>query len=137
MEVGFTPVVGLVAAAVKGPSPLPSSTVTELLPEFATARSRLPSLLKSPATMEVGFTPRCRTCLRLRKGPVSVAQQYGHGVAAIIRYGQVGNAVSVEVSRHNRIRSTAGSRAIFCFRKRSIPLPSNTVTVFATFVCNS
>jgi len=39
------------------PSLLPSSTLTVLSEELATARSRTPSLLKSPVTTAWGFEP--------------------------------------------------------------------------------
>ena len=45
------------AAAVKVPSPLPSRIVTLLLPELATAKSSLPSPLKSAAAIDEGLAP--------------------------------------------------------------------------------
>ena len=49
---------GLPGTCVNAPAPFPSSTVTLLLPwVFATARSGLPSPLKSPAVMNTGPNP--------------------------------------------------------------------------------
>ena len=44
-------------AAAKVPLPLPSSTLTLSLPALATARSGLPSPLKSPTATEIGRVP--------------------------------------------------------------------------------
>src|SRR5882757_2065757 len=52
----LVPVDGL-AAAVNVPSPLPKRTVTVLLKVFATARSDLPSPLKSPTATDSGLLP--------------------------------------------------------------------------------
>src|ERR1039458_3612645 len=57
-EVGPNPTEnGLPDASVKPPRPSPNKTVTLLLIEFATARSALPSPLKSPITIEFGMLP--------------------------------------------------------------------------------
>src|SRR5207253_762750 len=58
---GLAPAVGSVCADAKAPSPLPSSTETVLDPRLATARSSLPSPLKSPTATENGLVPTARS----------------------------------------------------------------------------
>ena len=55
-ELGPEPAAKLVAA-LKLPVPVPSKIETLLESKFASARSSLPSPLKSPATRETGFPP--------------------------------------------------------------------------------
>src|ERR1035441_3921741 len=71
MAVRFVPANEYVTAVWKVPSPLPNSTEREprvgettagLSPELATARSSLPSPLKSPTATEIGFTPTLNIC---------------------------------------------------------------------------
>src|SRR5207244_8704586 len=49
-----------VVAGGKVPSPLPSNTETVLDPALATARSGLPSLLKSPTATDQGAPPAAK-----------------------------------------------------------------------------
>lgn len=59
IDSGLLPVAGLAEAevAMKVPSPLPRSTVIVLLPALATARSGMPSPLKSAVTIPIGSSP--------------------------------------------------------------------------------
>lgn len=60
-EYGFVPTVnGLPPAAVNPPLPFPSNTVTVLSPQSATAKSGLPSPLKSATAVARGFVPAAK-----------------------------------------------------------------------------
>ena len=78
-----------------------SSTLTLLLSWLATARSGLPSPLKSATATEAGLVPTAIVDGG-REGAVAVAEEHAHGVAAVVGDGEVGLAVAVQVRHRDR-----------------------------------
>ena len=81
------------------PSPLPSRTLTSC-PSVAVARSRLPSLLKSPTASDAGSDAGGEVA-RGAEPALAVTQQHADGAAVAVRRGQVEIAVVVEVGRRH------------------------------------
>jgi hypothetical protein len=76
-----------------------------LLSRFATARSGLPSPLKSPTATETG---RARAIVHRRlEGAIAIAQQHADVAAVQVRHRQIGFAVTIEVTHRHGVRNVA------------------------------
>ena len=94
-----------------------ASTDTVLAPKLATARSGLPSPLKSAAARTSGFVPDGEGLLGGEGGggrPVRRrVQQHRHRAVADVGDGEVGSAVAVEVGRRHGVGAGADGEGLW------------------------
>ena len=92
-----------------------------LLSALVTARSSLPSPLKSPATMLVGPEPPVSIGHRGSESAVAVAQEHADGVTIVVGHGEIEPAVALEVAHDHGIgtRTSGASRS----SRTQFPLP--------------
>ena len=86
--------------APKLPVPVPSRIETVSPLAFATARSSLPSPLKSPTATEFGLAARAEVGLR-PKAARARAQQNRDGVAITVRHRQIELAIAIEIAHRD------------------------------------
>ena len=98
----------MVAAANK-PLPFPNRIPTLLLPKLVTARSALPSPLKSPVVTPVGLEPPELKVVAAAKRAAAVGQEDAYVVAAVVGHIAGAHHRSAEVDRQRG--SSGGERA--------------------------